>query len=223
MLVKSLIVLIGVCVGSLPNLASAHPSKIPHRHIDELQQPSKVPVEQKRVLPGQSGVSVAFGPTLNYATSQPGDLPHELLEIGGGIDLAFGVRVDRYIGFRMNGMLSLHEGEKTASLEGALLSGVTGDALVYILPESRHVEPYGLIGVGGFSLKGAGFLLPMQGFGAQIGLGISVRLNPGTSLAIEGLSRMAYVDNSQERLPSEAHESAVLFLQSASLKVVLDI
>ena len=223
MSLKKIIVSVGICLVSLPNMASAHPSKFPHRHIEDFKKPKTQPVKQRQPQAKRSYMTFSFGPTLNYTTSDPGGLPHELLELGGGIDLAFNVRVNPYVGFRMNGMLSIHDGREQASHKGAFLSGVTGDALIYILPQAQRIEPYAILGIGGFGLDGADFLLPLQGFGAQLGLGIRVRLNPATSLALEGLSRMAYVDNSQDRLPNEPQESALLFLQSANLKLVLDL
>ena len=223
MSLKNIALIAGVCLVGLPTIASAHPSKFPHRHVEELEKPKKQPVKRKQTREKRSNMTFSFGPTLNYTTSEPGDLPQELLELGGGIDLAFNVRIDPYVGFRMNGMLSLHDGREQASHKGAFLSGVTGDALIYILPQAQRIEPYAIVGIGGFGLDGANFLLPLQGFGAQGGLGIRVRLNPVTSLALEGLSRIAYMDNSKDRLPDEPFESAVLFLQSANLKLVLDL
>ena len=223
MSLKSLIVSGCIYLVSVPLVSSAHPSKVPHRHVEEIQKEKEKPDETEQKSDRRSFLTFSFGPTLNYTSAQPGDFPSDIREMGGGIDLAFNVRIDPYVGFRMNGMLGLHDAGNQSGAEGALLTGITGDALLYILPKSKWIEPYALIGIGGFSLDGADFLLPLQGFGAQLGLGIRVRLNPAVSLALEGLSRMAYVDNSQERLPYEPSESALIFLQSLNLKVVLDL
>ncbi len=222
MSVKQLIVVLGLLTFSLPIESGAHPSKIPHRHIEELRSPETpkgVKREKKEIAP----LTFSFGPSLNHTSPEPGDLPRDVLELGGGIDVAFNVRVNPYVGFRMNGMFSFHQGGQHTSVEGAFLSGITGDALIYIVPEARRIEPYTLLGVGGFSLHGGGLFLPLQGIGAQAGLGMRVRINPAVSLAVEGLLRLAYMDNNQERLPHEPFQSALLFLQSGAFKVVLDL
>jgi len=219
MSVKHLIALVGFCAFASPTTIWAHPSKIPHRHLEELEKPTR----PKKVKKDRTTLTFSFGPSLNHTAPEPGDLPQDILDLGGGIDVAFNVRIDPYLGFRMNGMFSFHEGGDHTSVDGAFLSGITGDALLYIIPGPNRLEPYAFLGIGGFGLRGGGLFLPLQGVGTQGGLGLRVRLNPAVSLAVEGLLRLAYMDNSQERLPHEPFQSALLFLQSGSFKVVVDL
>lgn len=219
MSVKHIIVTIAFIALAAPATSGAHPSKIPHRHIEDLQKPKR----PKKVKKDTTTLTFSFGPSLNHTAPEPGELPHDILELGGGVDVAFTVRIDPYLGFRMNGMFSFHEGGAHTAVDGAFLSGITGDALLYMLPGPKRLEPYAFLGIGGFGLHGGGLFLPLQGIGTQTGLGLRVRLNPAVSLAVEGMLRLAYMDNSQERLPHEPFQSALLFLQSGSLKVVLDL
>jgi hypothetical protein len=213
--------LLMICIGALgvTSMASAHPSKIPHRHLEELTSPPK----EQKAQPKSSGVIFSFGPSLNYFSPEKGMVPHEILELGGGAELSLGVRVNPYVGLQLNGMFSLHQGGAGTSMGGVFLGAFTVDSLVYMLPNAQRFEPYALVGLGGFSLSGAGLESTLEGFGVQAGLGARVRLNPALSLALEGVLRLAYLDNSQNRGFDEPFSSALLFFESLGAKIVLDL
>ena len=203
--------------------ASAHPSKIPHRHLNESNADEPSPAKKVSVRVPRSTLSVAFGPSVHYVTSKPGDGSHNWRNMGGGVDLALDRRINPFVGFRLNALVSLHEGSTDSSNRGTTLSAFTGEAMAYLLPEARRIEPYGSVGIGWFGLDGADVSLPMEGFVAQLGIGVRIRMNPAVSIALEGATRMAYGDDSKDRSTDDQVQAVLLYFQSASLRLLVDL
>ena len=95
--------------------------------------------------------------------------------------------------------------------------------MAYLLPEARRIEPYGSVGIGWFGLDGADVSLPMEGFVAQLGIGVRIRMNPAVSIALEGATRMAYGDDSKDRSTDDQVQAVLLYFQSASLRLLVDL
>jgi hypothetical protein len=213
--------LLMICIGALgvTSMASAHPSKVPHRHLEERTSPPK----SAKAKHQSSGVTFSFGPSLNHFAPEEGIVSQDILELGGGAELSFGVRVNPYVGLQFNGMLTLHQGGAGTSMGGVFMGAFTVDSLVYMLPNAQRIEPYALVGLGVFSLSGGGLQSTLEGFGVQAGLGARVRINPALSLALEGILRLAYLDNSRNGGFDEPFSSALLFSDSLAVKIVLDL
>lgn len=138
------------------------------------------------------------------------------------IEVGLGARSNAFVGLELNGFFSLFPSFTSPESTGALW-GLTGDAILYVLPEAKHFEPYVLVGVGVYGLKEGGGVAPMEGLGAQGGVGLRVRANPVLSFGVRALYRGAFVEATSHGGESGSVSRAFLSMVSFQGHVILQL
>lgn len=191
-------------------LAIMAPSVLAHTGDNPSQRPTGPFLD-----PDRQELTLTLGLLGNFVAPEAGNELNDVLEMGGGAEIGVGLRANPYLGFELNGFLTMHQSQHPA-FKGAALAGLTGDTVLYIMPEATRIEPYALVGVGIYLMSRDDLTSPLEGIGVQAGLGIRVRLNPAVSLAARALYRGAYLDNSTSRvfdMPGESAFFSMLSLQ----------
>jgi hypothetical protein len=163
--------------------------------------------------PDREELTLTLGFLGNFVAPEAGNELNDVLEMGGGAEIGVGLRANPYLGFELNGFLTMHQSQHPA-FKAAALAGLTGDALLYIMPEAQRIEPYALVGLGLYFMSDDDLSSPLEGIGVQVGLGLRIRLNPAVSLAARALYRGAYLDNRNSRVFDMPGESAFISMLS---------
>lgn len=216
-----------VLLGAGSGLASAHPAPYPHRHDtrrapiqpeegDHQRRPVEEPVPEL-------GVYLGLGGVVAILVSDPHDEMTQILAPGGGASLMVGFRLNRYAAIAFGWMTTVHrKGPGATDFDTGLLSALTADVKLFLLPWVHRVEPYVDLGLGLYLLGRDGFKTdPLTGPGVQAGVGVDFHLNPVVSIGSELLYRGAFLDNSDNRFEGVPNERAFLsaFTLDANIKL----
>jgi len=118
----------------------------------------------------------------------------ELLESGGGVSLFGGWRVIDRLALELGYTGTFHNPAGTGGAPGGdtdylVLSGITGDARVYVGDSAGRAEPYLQGGVGLYLLDSHSFGTQSVGSGFQLGGGFDLHLSPLVDVGLRALYR----------------------------------
>ncbi len=136
---------------------------------------------------------VGAGPLVNIAVESANELSR-LVESGAGGTLFFGFRLNDYFGLETGFTGAAHPtGLGAAPYSLGILHSASLDGRVFLLPDSRRIEPFVQIGFGGYGFFEEGYEgLDLKGMGFHLGGGadfrIARRICIGTRALYRGLS-----------------------------------
>lgn len=198
--------------------AAAHPAPFPHRHA--IRRPPPEPLSHQRrprrdVEPTRTfpRLHLSIGPLWNGVSSPDDDGLSAIIDDGAGFEVEVGVRFSPYAGLDFALMQTFHDaGPAATSFDSAAMTALTANLRAYLLGRPTRLEPYALLGFGGYVLNRDAFSDTLSGPGFQLGGGLDVHLNPVVSLAAQLLYRGAWMDNSEAQFSGSPAESRVFNL-----------
>jgi opacity protein-like surface antigen len=200
-------------VGLAAASASAHPASFPHSHdaehppTREIQAPPRpapvyveAPAEEapepwRRPVfylgLGGFGSAIACERGQNFSCDMDG---------GGGVELFLGWRLGGVLGIDLDWMTSFHDAPTAFDpTMTAALTTVAANLRFYIIPSSRRIEPYVLLGIGGTALsRDSEFLPTLTGPSLSTGAGIDINLTRRLTLGVKGFWRGAWLADRDE-------------------------
>ncbi len=214
-------------IGAFAASASAHPAPFPHSHdpqpptrrMQAPPPPAPVYVEapaEEAPRPWRRPVFyLGFGGFGSAIACERGQNFSCDMDGGGGVELFFGWRVGDVFGIDLNWMTSFHDAPTAFDPRmTAALTTVAANLRFYLIPSSRRIEPYALVGLGGTVLsRDTEFLPTLTGPSLSLGAGIDINLTRRLTLGVKGTWRGAWLADHDEFARGPVEESFLSTVQ----------
>jgi hypothetical protein len=185
-----------------------HDPRYPKRRVYRARTKSRRYPPRHRYVPSRrprrswadprASVYIGAGVVGDFIWQTQNDLT-SVMQSGGGLDIFFGFRFNRYFALELAYVGTFHStsGEVAADYDRGMLHGGTLDGKIFLLPSSSRIEPFVQVGGGVYSFVEEGFTMnrELTGGGFHLGGGLDIRLNQTIGIGLRVLYKGIFVDN----------------------------
>ena len=190
-----------------------------HRYVPH-RRPRRKPADPR------SSFYIGGGIVGDYISETENQLTR-IINSGGGFDIFFGFRFNRYFALELGYVGTLHTTNDDLTTSGqwadyskGMLHGLAIDGKIFLMPSSSRLEPFLQLGGGAYSFARQGYEhRDLNGGGFHLGGGVDIRFNPVIAVGIRALYKGLYLDNATNYLPATENAYFNQFTIGANLQI----